>query len=36
MVTRLYSHMIRRDCLPSTMRDQESDWELVSGLVVAQ
>ena len=33
---RLYSRMIRGACLPSTLQDQEPDWDLGSGLGLAQ
>ena len=33
---RLYSHMICRDRLTSPLQYQDSDWDLVLGLVLAQ
>ena len=36
VVTRLYSHMIRRALLTSTLNHQDPAWDLGSGLVLAQ
>ena len=36
VVAKFYSHMIRGDCLPSPLQDRDKDWELVSGMRLAQ
>ena len=36
VVALLYSHMICGARLPSPLRDQETDWDVVSGLGLAQ
>ena len=36
IVARLYSHKIRGDILPSTLQEQNPDWESKSGLVLEQ
>ena len=36
MVMRLYSRMLCRACVPSPLQTQDPDWELGSGLGLAQ